>query len=132
MADHVGSCHCGAIQYQVSMPIKRVSNCHCNTCRGMNGGAFSSYAIVRESHFSLQGAPAVYQVTDNLAKHFCPACGTPLFNTNRLYPGARMLYLGSLREHHGLQPSFNLYCESLLPWVLHLGDIPRYARGLKD
>lgn len=130
--EHSGACHCGEIRYKVTMPIKRVSNCHCFMCREVNGGAFSSYAIVRDTHFEVQGAPAVYQVTENVHKHFCGCCGTPLFNRNTLYPGARMVYLGSLHGHQQLLPSFNIYCESMLPWVMRLGDVPRYERGLKD
>ena len=71
MAEHTGACGCGDIQYTVNMPIKRVSNCHCNMCRQMNGAAFSSYAIVRDSKFELQGEPAIFEVTENVKKHFC-------------------------------------------------------------
>lgn len=132
MADHTGSCGCGEIQYTVSMPIKRVSNCHCNMCRKMNGSAFSSYAIVCDSKLEVRGEPAIYPVTENVEKYFCGTCGTPLFNSNKLYPGARMVYLGSLQDHQRLEPSFNVYCESQVPWVLHLNDYPSYDRDLND
>lgn len=127
-----GGCACGAVHYTVAMPIKRMTNCHCYMCREMNGSAFSSYAIVREEKFSVQGEPAVFQVTENVQKHFCASCGTPLFNSNKLYPAARMVYLGSLQDHSLLQPTLNLYCESMLEWVMQLDKYPMYQRGLKD
>lgn len=133
MPDHYcGSCYCGAIQYTVSMAIKRVSNCHCNMCRRMNGSAFSSYAIVRDSKFAVQGETVSYPVTENVDKHFCAKCGTPLYNSNKLYPGACMVFLGSLQDHRNLAPSFNIYCESRLAWVTHLNDYPGFQQGLKD
>lgn len=70
MTDHPGACGCGEIQYTVSMPIKRVSNCHCKMCREMNGSAFSSYAIVRESKFAMKGKPVIFELTEKAKNIF--------------------------------------------------------------
>ena len=40
---HQGSCLCGAITYQVAMPLKAITHCHCKKCQKSHGAAFASY-----------------------------------------------------------------------------------------
>jgi hypothetical protein len=124
-----GSCACGAIRYRADMDIKNVVNCHCTQCRGMNGSAYSTYAALPESELQVEGEPATYAVTVDASKHFCPTCGTPIFNTNRRYPGACMLYLGTLKDAQDHKPSSNVYCESKLDWTQHLDKMPCFLQG---
>ena len=43
-----GSCHCGAVRYEITTPITYASNCHCGQCRKAHGAAFASYG--RDHH----------------------------------------------------------------------------------
>lgn len=124
-----GNCACGAIRYRADTDIKNVVNCHCAQCRSMNGSAYSTYAALPESELQLEGEVASYAVTVDATKHFCPHCGTPIFNTNRRYPGACMLYLGTLKDAPAHPPSSNVFCESKLDWTQHLGELPCYLQG---
>lgn len=127
-----GSCHCGAVKYTVSGPIRRVVNCHCQLCRKINGSAFSTYVAVLESDFELQqGELLTYSVTDNASKSFCGRCGTPVFNTNAKYGDVRILHLGSLDEPGDIDPDVNIYCESQMNWVEQLADLPNLEQGPK-
>ena len=127
-----GECRCGRVRYLVAGDVKTVVNCHCNMCRTMNGAAFSTYAVVAESELSVSGSAFLghYTVLDTATRHFCRHCGTPVFNTNPgRYPGAAMLYLGSLEGHEALRPGVSLYCESELAWAADPSGIPRRPRG---
>ena len=121
MTDTTGRCHCGQIQYSVAGPVVQVVACHCGLCRGMTGAAFSSYAVVQSDRLTVtqgRGVLAAYAVTERTTRHFCNACGTPIFNSNPCsYPGLAMLYLGTVAGHELLAPKIDLYCESRLPWV---------------
>jgi hypothetical protein len=126
-----GACSCGSVKFQAAADLRRLVNCHCNMCRKMNGSAFSSYAVIPHKGLALSGEENVaeYQVTEGAKKHFCKKCGTPLFNTNVKYPGVCMLYLGSLEGSAIHAPSVNVFCESMLGWVEHIGSMTRIEQG---
>ncbi len=127
-----GRCHCGAVHYRISGAVKGVVNCHCNSCRQRSGAAYSTYCVVAEGDFQVvQGEEqlSAYQVTELSRKHFCAACGTPLYNTSDRYPGLRMAYYGTLTDHAALVPVVNIYCESKLAWVDGVVGLKSYDRS---
>ena len=128
-----GSCHCGNVRYAVHGDIVSVVNCHCGLCRNLSGAAFTSYIVVREIDFRVDGGQesiARYAATPKAAKHFCVACGTPLFNTNPLdYPSLARIYLGTASTASALAPRINVYHESMLPWVGKVEGIKSFSQG---
>ena len=115
-----GSCFCKTVQYQITSKIPMAVNCHCNNCKKISGGAFASLAVVKEKRLEITSGKeslATYQLSDNLAKHFCSHCGTPIFNRNSRYPGRCMVALGSLDDPAAVTPSVNVHCENRLAWV---------------
>lgn len=82
-----GSCHCGAIKFEVDAPeTLHVSECNCSIC------SKSGYLhlIVPKSDFRLlQGEDNITTYTFNtgVAKHtFCKTCGIKPFYTPRSHP----------------------------------------------
>ncbi len=131
MSGFSGSCSCGAVTYRVATHPRRVVNCHCNMCRKMNGSAFSAYvAIPRKGLIvSGEGHLARYPVTGRAIKHYCKACGTPVFNLNARFPEAAMLHLGSVEPPATFVPSVNVYCESMLQWVKEMASMAKFEKG---
>ena len=129
-----GSCACGSITYQLNTDIKHVVNCHCDLCRAHNGAAFSSYAALPHSDLQiLQGEEQLSRyAAHGGVKHFCANCGTPLYNTNEKYPGACMIFLGTLENARNLTPRINVWCESQLPWVNALAEIRHVDQGVES
>lgn len=131
MSSIKGSCNCNAVTYQVTGDIKKVVNCHCNLCRKMNGAVFSTYAAVLTSDFSLlSGELKSHKVSENATKHFCPNCGTPIFNSNPKLAGLNILHLGSLDTSKELTPDVNIYCESEVSWAKNVNSIPSIDQGV--
>lgn len=125
-------CKCGAVRLSVAGELRGPVNCHCQLCRSMNGSAFSSYAIVPSPAVSfIQGKAeiATYPVTKNAVKAFCQRCGTPLFNTNQIYTGLTMIYLGVIDGHTSLIPKSNIHCSSKLTWVDELATAKTFAHA---
>lgn len=119
-----GSCACGKVTYRCGPPLTFV-NCHCTLCRSMNGAAFSSYLVGKADTVELSGEAhlAAYMATDTATKHFCSACGTPVYNTNPVqYPGVCMFSLGTVRDAETLVPHINIFCRSKLEWVDRLSE----------
>jgi hypothetical protein len=128
-----GSCHCGKVRYALRGDIVSVVNCHCGLCRSLSGTAFTSYVVVRELDFRVEQGQeflASYAATPKAKKHFCRACGTPLFNTNPIdYPTLAMVYLGTVSTTVELTPRINVYRESMLPWVSTIESIKSFNQA---
>ena len=126
-----GGCKCGRVSFSAEGPELQVVSCHCGMCRSLTGAAFSTYIVVREGQFRItEGSEklASYEVTGRTSRHFCPACGTSLFNSNpETYSGLRMLYLGTVAGNERFVPRINIFCESQLPWV----TIPELSKSFQ-
>ncbi len=75
-----GHCHCGAVQYDVSVDIDSVLECNCSICRA----AGWQLSFVGAPQFQLQqGEDALvdYQFgAENLHHPFCSKCGVRAFS----------------------------------------------------
>ena len=128
-----GTCNCTLVQFQVDLnKIKSIVNCHCNLCRGMNGSAFSTYAVVLEDGFAMIcGSDKLksYQVSHNAQKCFCLNCGTPIYNINPKYKGLKIFHVGTIADLKAFVPKSNIYCESKLEWVDYLNSIESFSQS---
>lgn len=90
-----GSCHCGAVRFEVECDIPELTLCDCSICRKRN----VHMAKVHESRFRLlAGADSLteYQFHTHTARHyFCRVCGIYPFHRKRTAP-----------DHYGV----NVYC----------------------
>jgi hypothetical protein len=91
MTKHNGSCHCGAVRYEVELEIGDVISCNCSICR--RTGAL--LAFVGEGAFSLQqGEDALqdYQFNRHVIHHlFCKTCGVRSFGRGVAPDGSKMV-----------------------------------------
>lgn len=98
---HQGSCHCGAIQFEIDAPANLHGHaCNCSIC-WVSGG---DQMIVPASKFRLlSGADAItnYQFNTGLAQHtFCKHCGVKGFYTPRSNPDGCSINLRCLDATH--------------------------------
>lgn len=127
-----GSCLCRTIRYRIDGEVRIAGNCHCNRCKKITGGPFQSFALVREEDFAFtRGAEDLrtYPVSDRVVKHFCPDCGTAIFNRNTEVPGKLIVQIGTLDTPAAVTPAYNLHCENMLPWVAAIDEIKSFAKG---
>lgn len=122
MADFVGACSCGAIQYRLTDRPMFVHCCHCKDCQRQTGSAFVLNALIEANRVQvLQGETREYpQPTDSGRPHIvhrCGQCGTALWS---IYGGRREILfvrIGTLNEPSALPPDVHIYTRSKLPWV---------------
>jgi hypothetical protein len=97
-ASHRGSCHCGAVRFQVAVDASKGSRCNCSICTkvAQTGG------IVKPAAFALlsgEDSLGTYEWGHKISKrYFCRSCGIHCF--------AR----GHLAELGGDYVSVNLNC----------------------
>lgn len=80
-----GSCHCGAVKFQVRTPVARAVRCNCSLCR--RKGVLMSPAFAAEHLKIVSGKEelTLYQFNTRVAKHyFCRLCGIYPFHQTRL------------------------------------------------
>lgn len=81
-----GSCHCGAVRFQVSAEIVELTTCDCSLCVKKN----ALMAKVHESELVVthgQDELGLYEWNTRAAKHyFCRRCGIYTFHRKRAAP----------------------------------------------
>lgn len=129
-----GSCFCKAIQYQITSAVPLAVNCHCNSCKKADGGAFSSLAVIREKRFEIiSGEESLtdFRLGEDVDKYFCRHCGTAIFKRNKRYQGRCMVAIGSLDNPASVPPTVNIHCESMLDWVKLDENMQNFAQDYK-
>ncbi len=119
-----GGCQCGAVRFRISAPPTTPHVCHCRMCQKASGSAFLALAEVGLADFAwTRGAPSWFRSSEAVERGFCAACGTSLHF--RYVGSARIdVSLASLDEPEAVVPEQEFGCESRLPWIGLLGELP--------
>src|SRR3954470_10365777 len=83
---YAGSCHCGAVRFEIETDFPELTTCDCSICRRKN----ALMVKVHQDRFRLlSGADelAEYQFHTRTARHFfCRTCGIYPFHRKRVTP----------------------------------------------
>jgi hypothetical protein len=82
MARLAGSCHCGAVRFEVTEDFSAVRVCHCTTCKKLSGGVGTTNGRARTDTVRVvEGEELIrtYQPDEGSSKSFCSQCGSNLF-----------------------------------------------------
>ena len=86
MKTHAGSCHCGAIKFEIDSDLAEFTKCDCSLCVKKN----AVMVKVHEDRFRLMTGReqlGLYQWNTGVAKHhFCEVCGIYTFHRKRVTP----------------------------------------------
>lgn len=95
MRTYRGSCHCGAVGFEIDTDFPELTTCDCSICRRRN----ALMVKVPETAFRLlrgEDRLTLYQFHTHVAKHyFCATCGIYPFHRKRMAP-----------DHYGV----NVFC----------------------
>lgn len=86
LQSHRGSCHCGAIQFEIQTDFPELTTCNCSMCRRRS----TLMVKVHEDDFKLlsgEDSLTKYQFHTHTARHFfCKHCGIYPFHRKRTAP----------------------------------------------
>ncbi len=86
MPTYSGSCHCGAIRFEIDIVISDLYTCDCSLCSKKN----ALMTTVHEGRFKLLAGEdklSLYQWNARIARHyFCSVCGIYPFHRKRSMP----------------------------------------------
>lgn len=123
-----GACHCGAVSFTAEVDPGRVMVCHCTDCQVLSGAPFRAVVAAPIETLSVSGVTKSYvkvaQSGNRRSQVFCPECGTPLWATAPENPVSVIIRLGCVRQRAQFSPAAQIWQQSAIPWVDHLGSIP--------
>lgn len=127
-----GKCLCGYITYEGVVDPEKVAICHCSDCQNHSASAFGLVAHLED--FTLtSGTLKTYQKVaesgTRRALTFCPECGTRIY-AKTVGGGTAFwgLRVGTCSQRSQLPPKMQVWCDSRLPWVGDLVDVPEFPR----
>jgi len=81
-----GSCHCGAVRFEVTGEITDIATCDCSLCRKKNA-LMGKVPMAQLRLLTDWSALGLYQWNTRVAKHyFCKTCGIYTFHRKRAQP----------------------------------------------
>ncbi|WEK47277.1 MAG: GFA family protein [Candidatus Andeanibacterium colombiense] len=108
-----GSCHCGAVQYEIEGDLPPAYCCHCGECKKQSASAFSMSIGIAFSRLAVKGEPGMFETVGYSGAvkrcYFCKACGTRLWHRSGRNPEFATLKVGTLDNGRGIAPSFHLW-----------------------
>jgi len=130
-----GRCLCGKATYEATAEPVGVGVCHCKNCQRQTGTSFSLIVGVPEASFSASGETIrVFEDRGSsggkVLRHFCGACGSPLYTIAEMAPGVRFMKAGTLDDTSMLDPSASYWTDDRQAWLGDLmADKPQTARN---
>ena len=124
MATTHGTCLCGELKFDATLPTKWVAHCHCTLCQRAHGapgvtwvGFDTGQVQIHDDQARLQR----YESTPGAERGFCRRCGTTLFFRSQRWPGELHIVRSNFDGPVDREPQVHVYFDSHAPW-LALGD----------
>ncbi len=87
---HHGSCHCGAVAYEVDMGLDGLIECNCSHC--YRKGFVLGFVPPTAFRLKAEGAQTEHQFNKHKIRHlFCDTCGVQTFARGTTPDGSEMI-----------------------------------------
>lgn len=106
-----GSCHCGAVSFEVTGSLRDVIYCHCKQCRKQSGH-FVAATRADDKALSISGSNNLtwYEASSEAERGFCSICGSLMFW--KAYGSVQTsIMAGSFDAPSGLNAGFHIYTD---------------------
>jgi hypothetical protein len=116
---HEGSCHCGAVRFQITEDFSVVRVCHCTTCKKLSGGVGTTNGRSRTDAIEiLEGRDLIqtYRPEEGTAKSFCSRCGSNLFGGGWPDSEYTSVRISTLDTPFDRKPEEHIFVRSVAPW----------------
>src|SRR5262245_23903885 len=129
-----GHCLCGHVQYAYAGPVGPANYCHCEDCRRCTGSAFNIGVRCEAARFRIvAGAPKGFTKRgdsgNELTRHFCPQCGSPIFTSSPRHPELVYVKAGTLDDPSLVAPALQIWTDSSVAWSRIDPRLPSHPKG---
>ena len=125
-----GSCYCGAVQFEVSLPTLFCGHCHCSMCRRIHGAGYVTWIGVKDSQFRFVSGEeklSVYHSSDHGRRSFCQDCGSTMFCISSHHPDVIDIVLANLQDKIDREPQAHYYFSDRAEWISLGDELPRFG-----
>jgi hypothetical protein len=132
------ACHCGQLRVTTTGEPLAVTICHCRACQRRTGSVFGTQAMFSPGQIEVTGRYSDFARTSDEANrmehvfHFCPDCGSQVFQSNPGEPDFVVVSVGSFADPSFPAPTRSEYDTRRHPWVGLPDSIDRDLRELWD
>ncbi len=131
-----GSCLCGGVRFEITLPFRRANHCHCSRCRKHSGTfGLTQGRVPRDGFRLLRGEELirVYRPDGGAVKAFCSVCGSSLFGGTWPDGPEVSIRFGALDDDPGIRPQYRSFTAHRAIWEELPDDgLPRYAEAKPD
>jgi len=126
-----GGCLCGSVRFAYDGEVGPASFCHCGDCRRATGGPFAVSVRLASDRLTVSGEPRSHTKRSDrgseITRHFCPACGSPLFT---LSPGGPTAFVkaGAFDDPALVRPALEIWTDSEVDWAHVPAGLERHPR----
>lgn len=123
-----GSCLCGTVRFEVTLPTRFCVHCHCSMCRRSHGAGFVTWFGVPKASFRLVSGEAtltLYQSSDHGTRSFCSRCGSSLFCALDHDPDTIDITLASMLGPIDRAPEAHVHFDTRVEWVSVADELPK-------
>lgn len=129
-----GSCLCGSVRFEFTMPLHSLQACHCSRCRKFYGGVFGPIAIVDRDGFSYTSGEeniTSFRSSERVNRYFCRVCGSPL-PLSEPWDSLVGVPAGLLDDDPGQGVDSHIFVAFKAPWYSIEGEAPQHAEWPPD
>jgi hypothetical protein len=116
-----GSCLCGAVRFEASLPSKWCAHCHCGMCRKAHGAGYVTWVGFPVERFEVtHGSEQLhwYRSSGQAERGFCDRCGSSLLFRSERWPGEMHVALGAMDDPIDRTPQAHVYHDDHVDWVV--------------
>jgi hypothetical protein len=125
-----GSCLCGAVRYKASGDSIFQGFCQCLDCRKATGSGHLAGIGIPEAAVEVTGETRSFEKPADsggiVARHFCPTCGSLMFDKSTGMPGIVVLNAAVLDDPEAFSPASVVFTRSALSWDKLDPSLPRF------
>ena len=116
-----GSCHCGAVAYEVTPFDMKIGHCSCRTCRKVHAAPFAATSRVPRKNFrfvSGEDRLQAYESSPGKLRRFCAGCGSHVL-AERAADDYVILRVATLDDDPGAKPLIHIWRSHEVPWCTY-------------
>lgn len=123
-----GSCFCGAVRFEVTLPTLVCVHCHCSMCRRVHGAAYVTLFTLPKVQSRVtagEGELVHHPSSDHGVRSFCRRCGSALFFESRQREDQVDIALANMAAAIDRTPQFHIFFDDRAEWIEVSDSLPR-------
>lgn len=127
-----GGCLCGHTRYLLEEAPTTLNDCHCLDCRRSSGAPYVTWGTVPRAKLKLLRGTLRTLPHANRVRSWAACCGTHLFFADSAESETIDVTIASLDDPAPWAPTFAIWTEDRLPWVVLDETRPAYRKSRRD